>query len=545
MTEPAATPQALLRGDILALGQADWVSMADVRGQLDRRGLPAAPAERQQLMLTTIRSLLEDGLVELGDIPGPDDSGFLVWPGGLDSVMQQLADRIVGQWADPDAWEYQTWLNLTPAGRKAAGLRPREGTRALSVWRPEPGSPSGSAPDESLPRLSAQDALRVADYLDAGAVVARTTARIPDPWSDNTAARVPLTQRTDGIWRWDDAVTYFVRHYHLSPGTQFLDYLREQDFAPRQVTAAQVSAVADAVFGNTAAPTPQHPLRLDGTQLLPRDLYCNYQGRIFRCDINASRVKLIVSPGQSIPPGFEPKDSSRSFVQSIAYKAIPESEVHAFYKVITTCWYKGNPYSIRRIDGPTLRLSLDGGRRENAEEPEPPAPTRDELGHFPNVEILGPGDVWATIDILEAARLTMAVVPYHLVDGLLKPVRDLTGAGYAVPTADEIFYFPSPADSPYLPPAQALAIVGDYLSVHDPSYPTTDLHPTRLRDGWQMTTTHPVETLYYVADDRHIVSAPATAPAAQVSSQLSAQFRQRHPAVDPPPAHDTGTVIFD
>ena len=40
--------------------------------------------ERQQLMLQTIRSLLQEGMVEVGDIPGLSDPGFLVWPGTLD-----------------------------------------------------------------------------------------------------------------------------------------------------------------------------------------------------------------------------------------------------------------------------------------------------------------------------------------------------------------------------------------------------------------------------------------------------------------------------
>lgn len=266
---------------------------------------------------------------------------------------------------------------------------------------------------------------------------------------------------------------------------------------------------------------------------------------MFRCDVNASRIKLIVSPGEEIPAGFQSKDARTSFVQSIAYLPVPAAEITGLYKVITTCWYKGDPYSIRRIDGPSLRMSLGGGRRVEHSTPEPAHPTRDELGNFPNVEVLGPGDIWATIDIVEAARLTMAIVPYHLVDGRMKPVRDLTGAGYAVPTADEIFYFPSPADSPYLPPAQALATAVDSLGSHDLGYPTDDLHPARLRDGWQLTTSHPVDSLYYVTDDNQVISAPATTPTAQVDSQLSAQFRQRHPAVDPPPRHDTGTETFD
>jgi hypothetical protein len=125
MTEPT-TAQGLLRNDILAYGQSDWVSLADVRGCLDRRGLAASSDERQQLMLTTIRSMLSDGPVEVGDIPGPADPGFLVWPGGIDVVRTQLTDRIVGQWTDPDAWEYATWLNLAPAGHAAAAQVPPE-----------------------------------------------------------------------------------------------------------------------------------------------------------------------------------------------------------------------------------------------------------------------------------------------------------------------------------------------------------------------------------------------------------------------------------
>ena len=63
-------------------------------------------------MLRTIRSLLEDGLVEVGDIPAPGDPGFKPWPGTLDEVMAGLTT------ASSDAtttrsWEYTIWLNLT------------------------------------------------------------------------------------------------------------------------------------------------------------------------------------------------------------------------------------------------------------------------------------------------------------------------------------------------------------------------------------------------------------------------------------------------
>lgn len=421
-------------------------------------------------------------------------------------------------------------------------------TRVVSVWRPDPGSELGVAPDESLPRLSGEDAARVADYLDAGSVLARTTARMVDVWSGDGVARVGLTQRTDGVWRWDDAVSYFVRRYHLSPGPEFVAYLRERGFAPRVLSAAEVSAVTDEVFGSPGAAQPDRPLRLDGTQLLPDDYYCVYRGQAFRYNRagydDEVLIELALSPGQAIPEGFEPKDDRDCFVQAIAYKMVPASQVEMFYRVVTTCRYKGVAFSIRRIDGPRLRVFIGGGRRTKPSEL--PYPTMDEWSYFPNAEVLGMGEIWATIDIIEAAQVTMAIVPHQVVGEELVPVRDVTGAGYSVPAADEIFYFPSPADSPYLPPDQALATARDYLAAHDPAYPAADLGAQRLRDGWQITTGGaPADTLYYVADDGHVLPAPATTPAAQASSQLSAEFRQRHPFVDPPPHHDTGTDIFD
>jgi hypothetical protein len=120
MTGSETTAQAVLRNSILAGGRDDWVSMAEVRGCISRGRLADSASERQRLMLQTIRSLLQDGLVEVGDIPGPSDPGFLVWPGTLDDLMAGLTDRIVNQYVDPDLWEYSTWLNLTPKGHQAS-----------------------------------------------------------------------------------------------------------------------------------------------------------------------------------------------------------------------------------------------------------------------------------------------------------------------------------------------------------------------------------------------------------------------------------------
>ena len=140
MVELETMAQRILREGILAGGHDDWVSMAEVRGYISRGHLADSVSDRQQLMLWTIRSLLQDGLVEVGDIPGPSDPGFLVWPGTLDEVMAGLAERIVDQYDDPDSWEYSTWLNLTPKGNQASDdvVRQRS-NRGTGHWSPGQG----------------------------------------------------------------------------------------------------------------------------------------------------------------------------------------------------------------------------------------------------------------------------------------------------------------------------------------------------------------------------------------------------------------------
>ncbi len=134
MTEPGATAQDVLRDGILASGHDDFVSMADVQSHISRGGLADSIAARQQLVVDTVRSLLVDGLAEVGDIPGRDDPGFKTWPGTVDDVMTRFADRFVGHYDDRLQWEYTIWLNLTAKGEQASAdvIRERREGRAKS-----------------------------------------------------------------------------------------------------------------------------------------------------------------------------------------------------------------------------------------------------------------------------------------------------------------------------------------------------------------------------------------------------------------------------
>ncbi|OBK38181.1 hypothetical protein A5658_26595 [Mycobacterium sp. 1245111.1] len=119
--------QDTLRGDILAVGIEDFVSLAAVQGLIDDGDLADSASERQQLVVNTVRSMLEEGLVEVGVIPSPSSPGFKTWPGTVDEVMERFAERFVGHYEDRYEWAYKIWLNLTTKGREVSAAFEDEG----------------------------------------------------------------------------------------------------------------------------------------------------------------------------------------------------------------------------------------------------------------------------------------------------------------------------------------------------------------------------------------------------------------------------------
>ena len=120
MNEPETAAQDTLREGILRSGHNDFASMADVQSCISRARLATSVVDRQRLVVDPVRSLLVDGLVEVGVIPGRNDPGFKTWPGTVDQVMTRFIDRFVGHYDDPLEWEYAIWLNLTANGQRAS-----------------------------------------------------------------------------------------------------------------------------------------------------------------------------------------------------------------------------------------------------------------------------------------------------------------------------------------------------------------------------------------------------------------------------------------
>jgi hypothetical protein len=107
-----------LRAELLISGLSDWVSLAEVQQIISHFQLADPDRERQDLVLRTIRSLLNDGLMQIGELPGPDGK-FPAWE-PIDVAMDRLRERFVDHYAEPTSWDYSIWLGLTDAGRPVA-----------------------------------------------------------------------------------------------------------------------------------------------------------------------------------------------------------------------------------------------------------------------------------------------------------------------------------------------------------------------------------------------------------------------------------------
>jgi hypothetical protein len=113
-----------LRAEVLISGLSDWVPLAEVQQIISHFQLADTDGERQDLVLRTIRSLLDDGLMQIGELPGPDGK-FPAWE-AIDVAMDHLRVRFVAHYDEPTSWDYSIWLGpdrSTPAGGEGTARR--------------------------------------------------------------------------------------------------------------------------------------------------------------------------------------------------------------------------------------------------------------------------------------------------------------------------------------------------------------------------------------------------------------------------------------
>jgi hypothetical protein len=115
MTEPdearrtedgtVATAKDRLRAQLLVSGLYDWVPLAEVDSVIIDNHLTETLPAQQGLALQTIRSLVESGLMEIGDLPS-QGSRLVPWDVSLDVALTRISDRFVGHYDDTAMWGF-------------------------------------------------------------------------------------------------------------------------------------------------------------------------------------------------------------------------------------------------------------------------------------------------------------------------------------------------------------------------------------------------------------------------------------------------------
>jgi hypothetical protein len=113
------TARERVRAELLTDGLADYVDLGAVDSQVSRHNPQAGASDVQRETLAMIRSLVSDGLFELGDLAGEGGS-LVVWSGSLDESIQRISDVYVVHYDDPPAWVFSAWMELTDKGERVA-----------------------------------------------------------------------------------------------------------------------------------------------------------------------------------------------------------------------------------------------------------------------------------------------------------------------------------------------------------------------------------------------------------------------------------------
>jgi hypothetical protein len=99
-------------GECLPLGHVDSVVAYDH---------PAEPlAARQSRVMTTIGSLLAEGLVVVGEIVGGTDAYVDPWKLSTEDALIRLHQFYVTHYDDETSWSVAIWFALSPSGERAA-----------------------------------------------------------------------------------------------------------------------------------------------------------------------------------------------------------------------------------------------------------------------------------------------------------------------------------------------------------------------------------------------------------------------------------------
>ena len=127
---------AWARDEVLFRAQFRLIGLWSVHNRVSREQPDRSPPAVQQETFELVRSLVDEGLVVIGD---RTEQGFVAWTlpvgDGLERIREQFAAELAGE--EPGNFD-QPWLQLTDAGRQAAETIPVD--------------PDGEPPDRIVPQ---------------------------------------------------------------------------------------------------------------------------------------------------------------------------------------------------------------------------------------------------------------------------------------------------------------------------------------------------------------------------------------------------------
>jgi hypothetical protein len=103
------------RDEVLLRGLIDWVALERVHWIVARENAGEPLSVVQDKVLDLIRSLVTDGLFELGDL-ATEDNRFGAWDAPLDESIQQIRDVYTTKFHDEPEWWFYCWLAITEKG---------------------------------------------------------------------------------------------------------------------------------------------------------------------------------------------------------------------------------------------------------------------------------------------------------------------------------------------------------------------------------------------------------------------------------------------
>jgi hypothetical protein len=107
------------RDEVLLRGLIDWVALERVHSRVARENSGEPLSVVQDKVLDLIRSLVTDGLFEIGDLR-TEDGRFAAWDTPLEESIQRIREVYVNKFDDEPEWWFFCWLDLTEKGQRVA-----------------------------------------------------------------------------------------------------------------------------------------------------------------------------------------------------------------------------------------------------------------------------------------------------------------------------------------------------------------------------------------------------------------------------------------